>query len=423
MKLEKYLKKSFSISSFLLLIVLSIYFFVIGFLPGWNKINSDFPNYYTSSKLISEGKNLSNIYNDAWFQNEILKYGIDERGKFSPFPPVTSFVMLIPSAFNPLSAKRIYLIFNLLVLFLTAYFLFKITSYSFINCLIFILLSGVGIVNNFLLGQFYLILLFLIVFGYYLFQVKKSFFGGLIWGIGASIKYFPFIFIPVFLKKGRWKLVIGFLTAVIFINIIGLYVFGFGVYKDFILTAFLPHLNGSLSNQSLYAHQFQSWNSFLSNVFIYDKIENPFPLINWQLGFTIVRGIIYLSVIFLTFLSLIKLKRSSQEVLLSICLLSVVLLLLSPASASYHFLLLVFPTILLLSHNFKNGDRIYGLIFLVIYILIGFLPIILHRIISNYETNLFFAFHRLWLITIYFILLINYLLVVVEREKEKYVVL
>lgn len=411
------LQNKYKIHSEIVLLILLLYFFLFGFIPGWGNINSDFPNYYTSSKLILEDEDLSNIYNDNWFQDKIEKYGMNEKGKFSPFPPVTSFVMLLPASFNPITAKRIYLIINLLFLLLTAYYFFKITSISFLNCLIIILLGGVGIVNNFLLGQFYLILLFLIVFGFYFIEMKKSFYGGVLWGVGAAVKYFPFVFLPAFFNKKSGKILFGFFASVIVINFIGIYFFGWGVYKTFFVTAFLPHLNGELSHQSQFAHQFQSWNSFLRILFVFNPVENPNPIINWTLGFTIVRAIVYLTVLFFTVQSFIRLKNHNNEAALKLSLLSVVMLLLSPASASYHFILLAFPTVLILDYSIKKGEAIYGLVFLIIYSSIGFLPILLHRIAGNYETNLFYSFHRLWLITIYFILLVYSLLNEVNKKN------
>jgi len=417
LNLENLFKKTFPIFSIIVLIILSFYVIRFAFLPGWENINSDFPNYYTSSKLILEGEDLENIYNDFWFQQNIKKYGMNDKGKFSPFPPVTSFVMLFPALFNPITAKRIYLSINFLLLFFSAYIFYKITNISFINCMIIILLSGVAIINNFLLGQFYLLLLFLIVLGYYLTVIKKPLYGGLLWGIGAAVKYFPFVFLPAFLKKNNQKVLLGFFISVAILNFIGIYIFGWGVYKNFIVSAFLPHLNGELSHQSQFAHQFQSWNSFLRIVFVFNPVANPNPFINWVFGFTIIKTFIYIIVLVFTVLSFVKLKDHIDENSLHLSLLSVAMLLLSPASASYHYILLVFPTILILTHSIKRKELIYGLSFLIIYSLIGFLPMLLHRIIVNYETNLFFSFHRLWLITIYFILLIYFLFKVTKKEK------
>src|SRR6185295_18403988 len=72
---------------YVLLVLLIIFQFSEGIIPGWKKIQSDFPNYYTSAKLITEHKDISRIYDDVWFNEQIKSYGIEQEGKFSPFPP------------------------------------------------------------------------------------------------------------------------------------------------------------------------------------------------------------------------------------------------------------------------------------------------------------------------------------------------
>jgi hypothetical protein len=89
--------------SIYLLIIFGGFNFWYGIIPAWNNINSDFPNYYTASRLLIEGKDLSKIYDDEWFNQQIKNYGINERGKFSPFPPPTIFVMVPFAVFDPLT--------------------------------------------------------------------------------------------------------------------------------------------------------------------------------------------------------------------------------------------------------------------------------------------------------------------------------
>jgi hypothetical protein len=74
---------------------------------------------------------------------------------------------MIPEALlSPLSAKRVYILINLIIIFWNVYLLKKISGFSFIGSFNIILLSGAALVNNFLFGQFYLILLLLILLGY-----------------------------------------------------------------------------------------------------------------------------------------------------------------------------------------------------------------------------------------------------------------
>ncbi|MGE5499988.1 MAG: hypothetical protein ACM3Q2_18080, partial [Syntrophothermus sp.] len=119
-----------------------------GIIPAWNSVNSDFPNYYTSSRLLLDGKNVSNIYDDTWFQKNISSYGITERGKFSPFPPADAFIMMPVAYAEPLAAKRACLIFNIILIAVTAGLIKNITGLSRPFSFIIILLSGAALSNN-----------------------------------------------------------------------------------------------------------------------------------------------------------------------------------------------------------------------------------------------------------------------------------
>ena len=59
-----------------LLVAGSFLLLYFGIVPAFSRIDSDFPNYYTSARLVIEGGNLTNLYDDAWFQKQIEREGI-----------------------------------------------------------------------------------------------------------------------------------------------------------------------------------------------------------------------------------------------------------------------------------------------------------------------------------------------------------
>src|SRR5262249_8292063 len=83
-----------------------------GIIPALTEIGSDFPNYYTASRLLLQRKDVSRIYADGGFQSQIEGYDIHQAVKFSPFPPVTAFVMLPLAPLPPLTALRIWTLVN-----------------------------------------------------------------------------------------------------------------------------------------------------------------------------------------------------------------------------------------------------------------------------------------------------------------------
>jgi hypothetical protein len=356
---------------------------------------------------------VTNIYNDYWFQQKIFNYGILEAGKFSPFPPPTAFVMIPEALLSPISAKRVFLLLNFIALLIAAYLITKISSIGCIGAFNVILFSGAGLANNFLLGQFYLILLLLILLGYLNFIKKNEYSAGIFWGIGAAVKYFPLIFIPILILKKNWKALGSLIIIFLLVNVIACLIFGTGVYVQFFREVLLSHLNGELSNQSKYSVQFQSWNSFLRNVFVYDRVENSSPLINSIFLFNFFRFLVYLVFPIVSILIIYKLRNHKDFFPISIIVLSLLVFVLSPASASYHILLLVLPVVLLLNLS-SEKNLFYSLIFISLFILIGFSPFLLNKI-NRQVLGLFFVYHRLWLEIILYLLSIWFILV---KNKE-----
>ena len=284
----------------------------------------------------------------------------------------------------------------------TAYVLKKISPFHYTTCLNIILISGAALINNFLFGQFYLLLLFTITLGYFYLRKENEYPAGYLWGIGAAIKYFPIIFIPILLIKKKWRVLLNFIIIIISINLITIIFTGYDVSHQFFNQILFSHLNGELSNQSKYAIQFQSWNSFLRILFVSDPIENKMHLINSPTAFFISRILIYIVFIFITAYVIYRVRNDKNFLPYSSAILTLLILVISPASATYHLLLSAFPLILLLTISMEQKRNSYCIIFLSIYILIAYLPFIIYKV-SFIKENLLFSFYRLWLLMIFFI--------------------
>ena len=189
------------------LIVLTIFFIWKGLIPAYTSLQTDFPNYYTSSRLVLEGNHFEKFYDDVWFQEQIHRFGINEQGKFSPFPPLTTLVFLPIAKLEPLLAKQIWTTINLLLLVFNIVLVSSILKTNWKIPLLIFLLSGLALINNFRFGQLYLLLTFTITLGYYLFTQNEKTLSGIMFGLFIPIKYFPLIYIVYFAFKREWKVV------------------------------------------------------------------------------------------------------------------------------------------------------------------------------------------------------------------------
>ena len=378
--------------------------FYAGIVPGWKNVESDFPNYYTASRIIIEGRDIDKLYDDHWFNSRINEYGIEQQGKFSPFPPVTAFLMIPLVIFEPLNAKRIWTLVNILLLIFTIVLLNRITGWSYTWLGIFILLCGLNLANNFRFGQFYIALLFMIVFSYYLWLNGKKRTAGILLGIAISVKYFPVVFLIPFALHRKFNIVFSALLSIVLISIVEILVFGWDGYTHYLFSVLLPHLNGNLSGQSDYAMAFQSWNSMLYRLFIPHIVENPSPLINWAPGFIIFKTGIHLLIGGLAIFALFRVmkKSPSQSLQLQLAICGITALVLLPASATYHFNLLIFPVILLFKNDSPVISDITSLLIIACYIMIGFIPLLFPLNMSLSGYGIFLAYPRLWVVTLLF---------------------
>lgn len=375
-------------------------------------MQSDFPNYFVSACLVAENQNTDSLYHKPWFQEQIYKHGMIETGKFSPFPPPTAFVLLPFTGFDSMTAKRIWLIFNVLLIIPIILLMKRISGLSVSGSAIIFLLTGIALVNNLVLGQLYLVILFLLFSGY--FFLLKGYAGstGIVLGTGIAAKYFPLVFIPTLVIEQRWKSLLSTGIVFLLINLLSVAVLGKQVYLDFFRSVLFQHLDGNLEGQSPWSASFQSWNSLGHRLFLPDKFENPNPVVESVALFYVFKYGILICTITASAWLFYKYKHQPDFVEGSLSLISITMLMLSPAGATYHGLLLLFP-VTLMGTVLLGREKLRGwLVQLSILGLIGFLPPVLEKM--NLSTvNLLFIYQRLVLylamyFTVYFQLLSIY---------------
>jgi hypothetical protein len=395
MKSEQIWQRVFMVATFILLL---IYFIKAGVINGW-KIQSDFPNYYVSARALLEGKDITKIYDNTWFQQQINEYGIHQTGKFLPFPPPTAFIMLPMAPFDPLTAKRIWVVINLILLFPLLRVISRTTGITFSESILLLLATGVGLSNNFYLGQVYIPLLLSMFYGYDLARKNKSFMAGMIWGIAASIKYITVILLIPYLIKRDKKILPGFLAGFIIPHMVAFPLMGFKVYREYI-AIFYQHLGGNIEGQSPYAYQFQSWNALLRKLFVIDPMNNPLPPIASDFLFQFSRALIELSVIFIAVKLVYDLRKHPNFIELSLAVIGISCFEILPESSSYTFIMLSFPFILFYLKTENVLPRIARLTLAGLYLTIGCLPILLQEIVRE---DSWFVFYRLWLMTLLYL--------------------
>ncbi|MGH7492199.1 MAG: glycosyltransferase 87 family protein [bacterium] len=389
--------------AWLIFIVFAALIFWKGVWPSLQNTRGDFANYYTASRLIAEGKPLQLAYRDfVWFQKQIDRYGIEHQlGGFIPHPPPAALVMLPLASFTPLVAKRVWIVLNLIFAIGCIMLFARITAMPWLPVAIVFLGTGFGLVNNFLFGQMYLLLLATLAGGIYLQQRGYSIWAGILLGLMIPMKYVGAFFLIYFAWKKEWRLVCAGVCATLAVILIALWREGVEIFQVFVTEVLPRHLPGEI--QDPFAIQFQSWNSMLRRLFIHNASLNPQPPLPSELLFVVMKHLIP----WLWFASFVwiyretKFANARQQSSFEIGMMPLAILLVSPGSATYHFLLLSLSTICFAQILWERAERLRALFLCGLFITIN-LPhyLVLKKYASGWLTPV--GYIRLWLLVFFF---------------------
>lgn len=403
-----------SLLSRIFLLMLVLVQILKGIYPAMTDVRSDFPNYYVSSKLLLEGKDLSDLYSNQHFNDLIHSYGMEQDGKFAPFPPPTAFIMLPVAGFQPITAKRIWTCINILLLYGVIVLFSRISKLKLQQSATLVLLSGVSLFNNFYLGQVYLLVLFMWMLSW-IYAEKRSGWSGLLLALGIAIKYLPVVTLPALLIRKNFKVILATIISLTGIALLSIIIIGVKPCNDFINSVLFDHLNGNLEGQSSYAFAFQSWNSLALNLFSRDSIINPDPVFDWTEGVFVLKIIVFLGLISTLVYTLYRLRNHRELASYSVIFSSLFALAFSPASASYHLLLLLFPFALLIGLQ-KENERFISFLICSLFVF-GFSGIVLDFVNSKISF-LPFQFYRLILLNLFFIMVAIKIILLEEETKN-----
>jgi hypothetical protein len=380
---------------------------VRGVVPALSQLDTDFPNYLTASRIVADHGDVTRLYEDSWFQEQMRHYqlGVPEQGKFAPFPPPTALLYLPLARLQPLAALRVLTVVNLLTLFGCVVMLARILEWDLLESALLLLLSGYSLISSLRFGQPYILVSAACIAGYYLRLKRQPLLGGFCFGLFLPIKYFPVVPLTYFAFRKEWRLVLGGLLAVLGVVITSIGVLGWRIHGDYVGSVLGAHLVGQLSMQDPFAVGFQSFDSLYRRLFVFDAAANPRPWLALP-EMRIVLLILSKSTLALVALALLaRLARTGDETGTgpSIGLLGILTLLMAPATASYHLLLLWLPLGLLLRYLISVGERVSACVLLSAYAVLGFLPAQATARFVGHGVLTILAYNRLLLLLLMFV--------------------
>src|SRR3954451_935031 len=317
--------------------------FACSFRRAWTHTESDFPSYYAAAHLVLKGDALRGFYDMAHFQQKMDSLIVPSKlGGYIPQTPLTMLPFVPIANFDMGKAKRLWLIADLACLSGTVWLLTQITSLKVWGVLGLFLLAFGSLHTNLLLGQYYILILFLLTAAIYLLRRGGDFSAGAILGLVCSLKLITAPFLLYFAAKKQPKAIVGMCVVLALSILTAVSLFG---WADVIYYAeqILPR---SVAGETLdpFNPAIGTLATLLRRLLIREPELNPDSLLNFAPLFFFIRPVLQLSILWISLLAFARAKCAS----IGYAGYLIALILMSPNTASYTFLLLVLPTALLL---------------------------------------------------------------------------
>lgn len=311
------------------------------------KAETDFPNYYTAAVLVSQHQPLRNFYDWTWFARQMNYAGNGTQlGAYTPQTPLTMVPMVALAGLPPQTAKRIWLVCNLLFLGAAIWLLSRISGFRLETIWLLAFCGYFSLRTNFHYGQYYVFLLFLLTTAFYFLDRRRDWVSGITTGIAFGLKLYGGPFLLLFAFKRQWKALLGMTATVLLLAGVAVALFG-PADVWYYATQILP--------RSLEMGQVDPYNpgdaaiaTVLMRSFMGEPELNPHPL--WQAPWLLFFLRSFISLVIVAFLLLGVARRRTTD-RHDFAWFMIAVLLLSTNTASYTYILLFLPLVLLLEKS------------------------------------------------------------------------
>jgi hypothetical protein len=339
-------------------------FMLTAFRTGWTQLSTDFPNYYTAAVLARHREPLRDYYDWTWFARQMNYAGIENQiGAYTPQPPLNMLPMIPIAGLTPLTAKRVWMAINLALLALVIGMLARTARirWEYISILVFCGYRSID--SNFLYGQYYVFLLFLMTLIVYWLEKRHDGASGFLSGVTFGLKLYTGPLLVYFAAKRKWRSVLGMLAGSACLGALAIAMFGWSDLAYY-LTHVLPRtLEGGSVDP--YTPGTSTLSNLLRRQFIREPELNPNPPFDAPWLFFFARTAMQLGLIVFATLGVASKNNSDRRRDLAWFL--IMLVLLSTSTASYTYVLLLAPIVLLL----ENASLVKSAYLVITYILLN----------------------------------------------------
>lgn len=310
---------------------------------AWRTLNTDFPNYYLAAQLAHQGYDTAQAYDWRWLQREKDHRLIDQRlVGLAPITPFSTLFVWPLTGLQPLRAKHLWLILQLALLVPIVYGIRDLTGQP-LRRIALLATACFPLHRNLVYGQFYILLLAMIVAACWAYHRQRSALSGVLVALATMTKIFPGIFLLYFLRKRDWRaLTAAVLTCAACLSL-SIAVFGWSMHRTYLQVILPWTLRGEALPPYLLASS--SLSTLLHRLFIFEPQWNPHPWHNAPALAAILGPTLHMLILAPAIL-LLRPARSPLAALEWSTLLGAALAI-STSPASYNFILLLLPTAVL----------------------------------------------------------------------------
>jgi hypothetical protein len=309
---------------------------------GWSRLTTDFPNYYTAALLARRGLPLRHYYDWTWFQRQMNFTGSGPQlGGYIPQTPVT-MLPLIPLSWLPQqNAKRAWLLLNLCFLVASLWMLHSMTRFSMAELAVILFLGYGALHTNFLFGQYYIFVLLLIACAFFSLARGRGFWGGALLGAVFALKLYGGPFLLYFAWKRQWRAVAGMAVSCGAFAAVSLYIFGWPDNAYF-LSHILPRAVEGMTLDPFHPGN-GTLSTLLRRAFLAEPELNPDPLLNFPFLYFFLQPFLIATILIFALIPRGEPDLDRRDLARFL----IAMLLISPNTASYTFVILL-PAVTLL---------------------------------------------------------------------------
>jgi hypothetical protein len=352
-----------------LLLILILYLSIHIIPRAWKSLITDFPNYYAAAQLADQHFDTSRMYEWQWIEREKDHRAIPIRViGLSPITPFSTLFMWPLTHLGALAAKRVWITLSLLLLFPAGWMIRSMTGLSYQRIALILALS-LPLYTNLEDGQFYILLLLMIVAACWAYLRGFVALSGALVAVAAACKIFPLILLVFFIQKRAWRALGSAVLVSAACFSISVAVFGWSVHRTYfneILPATLhgeampPYVtNGSISG-------------ILHILFLNEPQWNPSPWHASVLCFSLLLPLLSMLLLAPAILLIQKDDRSPSRILLEWSALLTASLAVSTIPASYNFVLMAMPMSVLCAILLERRLYAWLAAALIAYVGVGF---------------------------------------------------